>query len=53
MVFVIYRTHLYREVYTAADLSDAVQQGIGSYLPILLTKGKDKESSRGYKITIL
>ena len=40
----IYRTHLYREVYTAGDLLDTIQRGIGSYSQAL--RNKRKGSSR-------
>ena len=40
MAFVMCETNLDREVHTAADLSDAVQQGIGSYLQTPRNKGK-------------
>ena len=40
------RTHMYKEVHTAGDLSDLVQQGISSYTQTLQIKGKGKDSSR-------
>ena len=40
MVFMMCRTQLDREVHTAVDLSDLVQQRIGSYLQTSLNKGK-------------
>ena len=40
MAFMMFDTHLNRKVHTAGDLSDLVQQGIGSYPQTLRNKGK-------------
>ena len=39
MAFMMYGTHLDREVHAAGDLSDLVQSGIGSYTQTLRNKG--------------
>ena len=49
MAFVIYGTHLDREVHAAGDLSDWIKQGIGSYPQTLRNKGKG--SSRALEIS--
>ena len=41
MAFMMCGMHLDSEVHTAGDLSDPVQQGIGSYPQTLRNKGKD------------
>ena len=40
MGFMMYRTHLDREVHTAGDILDPVQQGIGSFPQTPRNKGK-------------
>ena len=47
MAFMMYGTHLYREVHTTRDLSNLIQQGMGSYLQIPPNEGKS--SSRAAK----
>ena len=46
MAFIMCRRHLDKEVHTAGDLSDVVQQGIGYYPQTIRNKGKGSSRAR-------